>query len=343
MKEIIKGLILAKAKPILLVGGAILFVVVIISAISGAIFGEESLSNTPGIGVACSQGDTDEARIDETLKEAGVFSGQTNLFIEAAEDNNIDPIILISISMHETGYGKSQAVKEKNNPGGLMNPKTGSLFVYASLQEGVDAMASNLYRLYISQGLLTIDRIGNKYAPIGVDNDPENLNQHWVPTVTNIVNKLGGLSMNCNVMGTGEFSLPVPSGEMTSPFGTRVHPITGEVHPHKGIDLGCSINSPILAADNGKVVVSVKEGWGGGYGHHIIIDHGDKYTLYGHLDKVNVNIGDTVSKGNPIGGCGSTGHSTGPHLHFEVQTGLLYGTRHDPAPFFTSEGKEDKE
>lgn len=328
-------------RPVILIAGVVLFLVIVIVAVSNAIFGADEHLATYGGAVSCTEGKINHKRINEVLSNAGVFAGKTDLFIDAAERHQIDPVLLIAIALHETGYGTSSAVKKLNNPGGLINPRTDKLFAYDSLEEGINAMASNLYRLYISQGLLTIEQIGHKYAPIGAKNDPRNLNIHWIPAVKSIVSELGGLSMNCELIGTGEFVFPTLKPLITSNYGYRYHPKTGIYHFHKGIDFGCSYGEPIMAVDHGKVVVAHKTGYNGGYGHHIIIDHGDKYTLYAHLAHVNVALNDIVSQGEKIGTCGSTGDSTGPHLHFEVQYGQIYGERVDPLPFFQSNKEED--
>jgi len=341
MKDIIRSLLLWKAKPLIFVGLGLLFIVVIFAAISNAIFGEDE-NDTPGTAF-CTPGNIDEEKIENVLSNSGVFTGKTDVFLTAAENYNIDPVLLIAIALHETSYGTSPAVRTKNNPGGIMDPNTGRLKVFNSLDEGIDFMAGVLYRVYISQGLVTIPQIGAKYAPVGADNDPNNLNKNWVPVVTSIVNQLGGLSMNCEVIGTGEFALPVTSFNITSKFGYRVDPVSGTgTKFHKGIDFACSRGEPIFAVDNGKIAVSVKSGWGGGYGHHVIIDHGDKYTLYGHMENVDVDVGDAVKRGQKIGTCGTTGHSTGYHLHFEVQLGGIYGERVDPMNYFKSTKEDDR-
>jgi Peptidase family M23 len=114
-----------------------------------------------------------------------------------------------------------------------------------------------------------------------------------------------------------QFSLPVTGFAMTSSFGNRIHPIFGNVRFHKGIDLGTPIGTPIRAARDGRVASA---GWGQGYGNRIIIDHGNGYeTLYAHLDRLVVKVGDRVTKKAVIGLSGSTGHVTGPHLHFEIR------------------------
>lgn len=120
------------------------------------------------------------------------------------------------------------------------------------------------------------------------------------------------------VRGTGIFSIP-SDGRLTSSFGYRVHPILGYRRFHAGIDFGASYGSPIRAADRGVVIFS---GWYGGYGRTVIIDHGNNITtMYAHTSQVYVQEGQTVERGQAIAAVGSTGLSTGPHLHFEVRRG----------------------
>ncbi len=108
----------------------------------------------------------------------------------------------------------------------------------------------------------------------------------------------------------------VRGGRITSAFGTRIHPITGEQIFHKGIDIGASQGSPIAAYANGKIIFA---GWKSGYGNFVAIDHGNgMVTRYGHMSAIYVSVGQQVTVGQRIGAVGSTGASTGPHLHFEV-------------------------
>ncbi len=118
------------------------------------------------------------------------------------------------------------------------------------------------------------------------------------------------------VQGTGQLGWPV-SGEITSPYGYRVHPIWGTTIYHSGIDIGVDEGTPVHAADSGVIVWS---GWMGGYGYAVVIDHGNGLsTLYGHNSELAVDEGQSVSKGQVIAYAGSTGNSTGPHVHFEVR------------------------
>lgn len=105
---------------------------------------------------------------------------------------------------------------------------------------------------------------------------------------------------------------------MTSPYGYRVHPISGVTRLHNGVDLAAVTGTPIFASKSG-VVTTACIGWGNGYGNHVVINHGDGFsTLYAHQSALNVYEGQIVSQGDVIGYVGSTGNSNGPHLHFTV-------------------------
>ncbi|KXG77296.1 Murein DD-endopeptidase MepM [Fervidicola ferrireducens] len=119
-------------------------------------------------------------------------------------------------------------------------------------------------------------------------------------------------------VGTGIFQWPVPSSRnITSDYGWRVHPVYKSRRFHTGIDIGAPMGANVVAADDGEVIYA---GYYGGYGNTIIVDHGGGIsTLYAHLSKILVGEGQSVKRGERIGLVGSTGISTGPHLHFEVR------------------------
>lgn len=130
-----------------------------------------------------------------------------------------------------------------------------------------------------------------------------------------------------STVGTGNLVWPSYCTYITSRQGPRVHPITGEYKNHGGTDIGASYGSAIYAADSGKVVSS-SDGWNGGWGNYVMIDHGNgMQTLYAHMSSRAVSVGQTVKRGQTIGYVGSTGMSTGPHLHFEM---YVNGARIDP-------------
>lgn len=116
----------------------------------------------------------------------------------------------------------------------------------------------------------------------------------------------------------GEMVWPLPSSSLiTSPYGNRLHPILRIYSIHTGIDIAGKSGANILSANTGTVIVS---GWQNAYGNTVVVDHGGGITtLYAHMSKIIVSKGDEVSAGDIIGRVGSTGWSTGPHLHFEVR------------------------
>ncbi|NMF65726.1 M23 family peptidase (plasmid) [Brasilonema octagenarum UFV-E1] len=129
---------------------------------------------------------------------------------------------------------------------------------------------------------------------------------------------------------SGRFVFPTATGTpVTSEFGWRTHPITGERKFHSGIDFGASMGTPIYAADSGQVVSAGDKR--NGYGNAVIIQHqGNISTLYGHANELYVQEGQQVIRGQMIATVGSTGFSTGPHLHFEVRS---YGVAQNPRPY----------
>ena len=133
--------------------------------------------------------------------------------------------------------------------------------------------------------------------------------------------------------GTLQWPLPV-AGTITSQFGHRVDPITGEVSSHTGTDIACAEGTPILAAADGTVTVANSlDSWGGSYGYYIQIDHGSGLeTLYAHCSSICVTTGQQVQAGEVIGYVGHTGRVTGSHLHLEVHTN---GNRIDVMQYFT--------
>ena len=135
-------------------------------------------------------------------------------------------------------------------------------------------------------------------------------------------------------IGTGIFQWPLPqSYTITSWFGYREDPFTGEIAYHSGTDIAAPEGTPILAAADGTVTIAnAIDSWGGGYGYHIKVNHNDTFdTLYAHCSSICVTVGQEVKQGEVIGYVGTTGNSTGNHLHFEVWQN---GERTDALGFF---------
>ncbi len=128
----------------------------------------------------------------------------------------------------------------------------------------------------------------------------------------------------------GPFQLVVwpGDGDIVSDFGPRIHPIFGSRRMHNGVDLDGNTGDPIRAARSGTVLIA---GWRAGYGNTVVVNHGLGYsTLYGHMSRIHVEVGQEVQSGEVLGDVGSTGWSTGPHLHFELR---IDGEAVDPEPY----------
>ncbi len=130
---------------------------------------------------------------------------------------------------------------------------------------------------------------------------------------------------------------PAPGSPLSSPFGARIDPFLGHQAMHSGLDFRASTGTPVHATADGKVIDA---GRNGGYGNMVEIDHGNGMsTRYAHLSRISVNSGDKVSRGTKVGEVGSTGRSTGPHLHYEVRR---HGHAVDPVSFLKAGRKIEK-
>ena len=117
--------------------------------------------------------------------------------------------------------------------------------------------------------------------------------------------------------------MPIPYARLSSKFGSRRHPVLGSMRMHKGVDYAAATGTPIMAAGDARVAFA---GWKGGYGRTVILDHGRGYeTLYAHMSSFgNVRAGQRIAQGTVIGRVGSSGMSTGPHLHYEFRIGGVH-------------------
>lgn len=150
--------------------------------------------------------------------------------------------------------------------------------------------------------------------------------------IQNLINKKTEQLKQQQVKGTGSFIWPTPSSNrVTSLYGNRKHPIFKEYRMHTGIDIGAKYGSSVMAADGGVIIISE---YSSSYGHYIVISHGNGMTsLYAHLSKRLVKEGEKVNQGQKIGLVGSTGNSTGPHLHYEISKN---GSRVNPLTYYDS-------
>lgn len=174
----------------------------------------------------------------------------------------------------------------------------------------------------------------NEYLALMTDPDNQSL---WAELLGGFIDSGGQIiTPDADWVGSGGFQWPLPqSYPITSQFGYRQDPFTGEITYHNGTDIAAPAGTPILAAADGMVTIANGlDPWGGSYGYHVKIDHGNSYeTLYAHCSAICVTAGQQVSQGEVIGYVGSTGNSTGNHLHFEVWQG---GQRTDAMGFFVA-------
>ena len=173
----------------------------------------------------------------------------------------------------------------------------------------------------------------NEYLDLMMQPDNQNL---WAQLLGGLV--AGGgqiITPNTDWVPIGALAWPLPQTfSISSPFGYREDPFTGELEYHNGTDIVAPNGTQILAAAAGTVTIANGiDSWGGSYGYHIKIDHGNGLeTLYAHCSAICVTPGQQVQQGEVIGFVGSTGNSTGNHLHFEV---WMSGERTDAMSFFS--------
>jgi murein DD-endopeptidase MepM/ murein hydrolase activator NlpD len=178
----------------------------------------------------------------------------------------------------------------------------------------VTAKQKEIETIKVSKGGLE-ERIGTSKAELErLEQQEDNL----LKQAAQLANQIRNSSKKGTKYTGGSMIWPsTNSTQITSYYGMRYHPILKKNRMHTGLDINAANGTSIVAANKGKVLVA---GWKGGYGNAVIIDHGGGITtLYAHSSKVLVSVGDTVEAGDTIAKVGSTGLSTGPHLHFEVR------------------------
>jgi murein DD-endopeptidase MepM/ murein hydrolase activator NlpD len=176
----------------------------------------------------------------------------------------------------------------------------------------------------------------------GAEDGPDSMLESLLIRLRNISSKPSQFESNnyLSILQSTPIGVPV-SGELTSDFGLRTSPFSGFRQNHRGIDVAMNRGAELFATADGVVEVA---GWGGAYGNQIIIDHGigsdgDRFeTLYAHLSRIYVKPGSQVKRGERIGQVGTTGHSTGPHVHYEVRKN---GIPINPEPFVELAGLLD--
>ncbi len=227
-------------------------------------------------------------------------------------------------------------MKDMNKMTGVVTPKVVAETVVTTDEEGNQIKTTT----YVTKKVLTVSIIQLSVDEISAlynfnDEQKALLEELMSEEYDDLWNELVGASGqiiqgNSSYVGTGMFVWPFAEDQyISSPFGTRVDPISGEIKTHGGTDIAAPLGTPILAAADGVVVTAT---WHNSYGYYVKIKHDDTYsTLYAHCSALHVSVGQTVKQGQVIADCGSTGYSTGPHCHFEV---IQNGVRVDALLFY---------
>ncbi|MEH2232620.1 murein hydrolase activator EnvC family protein [Nostoc sp.] len=232
-----------------------------------------------------------------------------------------DQKILVKLNTQANSIDKQKTeVEQQKNEIGLIREQL--LAQKADYQTQAQSQSELIQRL-------NSDRLALEAAQNQLERESKNLEVLIQQKVAETEEAQGKTNSRTGIIIRGTGVMAYPSDASTSsPFGWRVHPILGYRRFHAGLDFAASYGSKIRAADSGRVIFA---GWYGGYGRAVIIDHGNGITtLYGHTSELYVSEGQAVERGQAIAAVGSTGFSTGPHLHFEVRRN---GTPVDPANY----------
>ena len=174
----------------------------------------------------------------------------------------------------------------------------------------------------------TSDEIGKKIAALQAEEEAKKAAAAAAANQANgAVTTTGTSDYTVTAAGSGVWPAP-DSHTITSNYGGRSYPLDGSYNYHLGTDIGASYGTPVVAYQGGTVLIASYH-WS--YGNYVVVDHGNGLsTLYAHMSALTVSAGQTVTAGQQVGQVGSTGSSTGPHLHFEVR---INGSNVDPAPY----------
>lgn len=246
-----------------------------------------------------------------------------------------DPLEVVTLNEVKINLLR-EIMKEMNKISGVVTPK-----LAAEIKVTTDDNGNSVKQtVYVTKRVLNISiiRLDAKQTALKYKfNDEQNkmLDELMGEEYDDLWNKLIGDSVKSypsggSFVGTGIFAWPLTvDGTITSYFGTRTDPISGEISTHGGTDIAAPQGTPILAAADGTVVAAT---WHNGYGYYVKIKHNNTYsTLYGHCSELRVSAGQKVKQGQLIAKVGSTGYSTGLHLHYEV---IQNGVRVDALRYY---------
>ena len=265
-------------------------------------------------------------------------------FMKAEKELGINGIFIAAIAAHESGSGRSGNIPDYkcveynncfgNRRGGPRQIPNSGFTAFDSHEDGVMFTAKNLKENYLTPGGKyykdgSLYQVGLIYSPPSDNGGADTWGSHVEANIKSMLANYyrnvptpeigGGASVG---EATGNMVWPTPGfTRISSPYGYRIHPTIKARQFHRGIDIAGSpdkaiMGTGVLASDNGTVVIATEKG---SYGKYIKIDHENGYvTLYAHLSAISVKQGQKVAKGATIGKVGSTGRSTGPHLHYEI-------------------------
>ena len=232
---------------------------------------------------------------------------------------NTDPTVTGSVNRNQNSTGELPAIMmltEVRNE--LSDLEYEQIRQVAALTDATYAKRTDLLENARNAGLpVRVDAITGTGGPF-IPSNATDLSAHFQEEVTSFNKAVGALNQAKDVVRSFPIAHPAPGKAISSRFGNRKDPIVGRSAFHAGLDFRTPTGTPIRSAAYGKVV---KAGRHGGYGNLVEIKHANGLTTrYAHLSKIYVKIGQKVAAGSKIGAAGSTGRSTGPHLHYEVRT-----------------------
>ncbi len=260
-----------------------------------------------------------------------------DLFLDAVKTtSNENPLEVVTLNDEKIDLLR-EIMKDMNTMTGAIIPRVVAETTITTDEDGHSIKTTT----YVTKKVLvvTIAQLNtNQIADVYRMNDEQKaqINELLSPEYDALWNDLIGsngmiINPNTSYVGTGIFAWPLDGDyTITSPFGTRVDPISGIVKTHGGTDIAAPTGTPLLAAADGVVVTASYQD--NGYGFYVKIKHDNTYsTLYGHCSVLHVTAGQTVKQGQMIAEVGSTGYSTGPHVHYEI---IQNGVRVDAMWFY---------
>lgn len=242
-------------------------------------------------------------------------TGMFELILTAKDLNSLLDVLYFEKIVLKKDYARIQAVKAKSERIAAMKRDVESKKI--ALAQSIEAI--NSQKKDIKSAIALNQNMINKYkTDRRTYEQAERELARQSASIQSMIARNKG-SSNVKVSSAG-FVKPI-SGRITSPFGWRTHPIFNSRTFHSGVDIAGPNRGSIIASNSGKVIYS---GWYGGYGKVVILDHGivngkPTSTLYAHMSSIRVGQGQFVNKGEVVGYEGTTGYSTGPHVHFEVR------------------------